>query len=328
MFTHLLSVITGVYAAVVVVCGLARILSASVAFGLITLLDNFLAPVLLVAPALLLVVLVLRRWKLALVLAPMVIVLALVYGRQVFAAAAADDPPDFTLMTFNVYAGANDTAASAAAILAADADIVVLQEVDRYFQRTIGEYLDDAYPYQALHATRPARTGLAPRLGLAVFSRYPLLADSFSTFGEQSSQLRLQFVIDGTTVTLYTVHLANPLSMKDSYDPERHAAAISNLLDLLAGEPTPLIVAGDFNMTDLSDGYGRMAAQYTDSFRESGRGLGFTFPTWSPIPLMRLDYVFHTAGLRSLRAEVGGASGDSDHLPVIVDFALDPPAAP
>ena len=42
--------------------------------------------------------------------------------------------------------------------------------------------------------------------------------------------------------------------------------------------PLPILIAGDFNMTDQTDDYRRLTAKFSDTFREVGWGMGFTFP--------------------------------------------------
>jgi len=137
----------------------------------------------------------------------------------------------------------------------------------------------------------------------------------------ESSKVSFQIDVNGRRVTIYDVHLANPLLAAD-FDPKAHGEGITGLLDLLAHETTPLIVAGDFNMTDISVDYGRMSAKLTDSFRESGTGFGFTFPSWSPLGA-RIDYVFHSSGVRSIKTEVLSSSGNSDHYPVRAELMID-----
>lgn len=78
-------------------------------------------------------------------------------------------------------------------------------------------------------------------------------------------------------------------------------------LRLAANDSGPLMIVGDFNMTDQSADYGQITARYADTYREIGWGMGFTFPDFSTLsaipgsvsglgfirPLARIDYVFH-----------------------------------
>ncbi len=102
----------------------------------------------------------------------------------------------------------------------------------------------------------------------------------------------------------------------------------------------PILIAGDFNMSDQSSDYQRIAKDYKDAYHERGWGLGFTFPDFAyasalpanlPLmsllirPIARLDYVFHNADLQVLSARVIANSGGSDHRPVLTEFSLKSP---
>ncbi|HLH73047.1 MAG TPA: endonuclease/exonuclease/phosphatase family protein, partial [Chloroflexota bacterium] len=87
----------------------------------------------------------------------------------------------------------------------------------------------------------------------------------------------------------------------------------------------PTLLLGDFNMLDWHAYHARLvAAGFVDSFREAGQGAGFTYPRrygrLPLVPVLRIDYVWHSPHLRAVSARVGADAG-SDHLPVIVDLA-------
>jgi endonuclease/exonuclease/phosphatase (EEP) superfamily protein YafD len=86
----------------------------------------------------------------------------------------------------------------------------------------------------------------------------------------------------------------------------------------------PQLVMGDLNQTEWSSSYPLVATELGDSFREAGWGFGHTFPSdlaWThldiSLPLLRIDYVFHSSDLLVEEAHVGPAGG-SHHLPVSV----------
>ena len=59
-----------------------------------------------------------------------------------------------------------------------------------------------------------------------------------------------------------------------------------------------------------------------DSFRETGWGFGHTLhPAFSPVPLQRVDYVWHSDEFVATQAFVGQRGG-SDHLPFVAKLAL------
>ena len=119
-----------------------------------------------------------------------------------------------------------------------------------------------------------------------------------------------------------------------AYDTARRNAEVRRLTEIVDSVRGPLLVTGDFNMTEYSADYHAMRARLGDAFRAAGRGLGLTFPRPrsyprelpAPWPVVRLDYVWHSEELRPLDAHVG-SSGGSDHRPVIVRVAPDEPRA-
>ena len=80
----------------------------------------------------------------------------------------------------------------------------------------------------------------------------------------------------------------------------------------------PVILAGDFNTPPEGRVYSRLTSRFKDSFRERGWGWGFTYP--SKLPLLRIDYIFHTPDWRVTRCEVGPKPG-SDHRPLFAELA-------
>jgi len=81
-------------------------------------------------------------------------------------------------------------------------------------------------------------------------------------------------------------------------------------------------------MSATSAQYGRFAAQLGDAFQQVGRGLGHTWPVLSASgqalhlpPLLRIDYVWHSAALRPIQASTGPSLG-SDHRLLRALFAL------
>jgi len=133
-------------------------------------------------------------------------------------------------------------------------------------------------------------------------------------------------------ITLYDVHPPPP-SLRTGLNAAGRSATIDALLERLASEDSVLIVTGDFNMTAEADDYARLTQGATlwDAFRESGSGLGPTFPNmqfggsfWSYIPpLFRIDYVFYSQPFRAVEARVWHTHGGSDHYPVLATLVLE-----
>ncbi len=285
---------------------------------------------LLFFPALLLFPLALltRRRVTILLLVPALVAFILPYGPMLVPRAVQAAPSDtLRILTYNLKAQDINLQPPLNIIRSSDADVVALQEVSESMAAALTTELIDIYPYQALHTQYRQ-----PVPGQGVLSRYPLLSDAYWRF--HLAHQRVTFEIEGTPITLYNTHPVQPLHQNGF---AHRSEEIRDLLSRLAGETGPLVIAGDFNMSDQSDDYWRMATHYQDAYRTAGWGLGFTFPAQVPYfgggryapsfvallpPFIRLDYVFHNEAFTALNAQVGADSGGSDHLPLHVELAF------
>lgn len=280
---------------------------------------------LLIAPALvaLVISLLLRKWWLAaLVIAPAVLFTG--QYAPLFLPHSSAAPPEsvlFTVLSYNLNTGNIDSRAALEVIRAADADVVALQELNPFMAEAFAAELSDLYPYQALHPSEAYA-------GQGLLSRYPITADDYWAvdLGHQRSQIE----IGGQTIVVYNTHPTHPLRGLFRFDGEPRSAAIRDVLARAAGETLPVMLIGDFNMSDLSEDYARVTARYQDVYREAGWGMGFTFPSpgnafaWGFVPalLARIDYVFVDDGFVALDARVLDSDGGSDHRPLWARLAL------
>jgi vancomycin resistance protein VanJ len=135
-------------------------------------------------------------------------------------------------------------------------------------------------------------------------------------------------------VTLFNVHPAvpdlradgpGPLGLRIVYDSTRRSTEVARLVELVDGAGGPVLVTGDFNLSEYSRDYRSLQARLGDAYRTAGWGFGHTFPRAgsfpkslpAPWPVVRLDYVWHSPELRPIAAHVG-PSGGSDHHAVVV----------
>ena len=110
-----------------------------------------------------------------------------------------------------------------------------------------------------------------------------------------------------------------------SYDAEERRAGTQDVIAAVRQEQNPVIVLCDCNMPDQTEDYGAMAQILSDSWRERGFGLGFTDPATRdrfPFPLVRGDYIWHTAGLQTISIQVWPDGGGSDHFPILAQLTL------
>lgn len=161
-----------------------------------------------------------------------------------------------------------------------------------------------------------------------LYSRYPVLSAGIVTIEEARSgfagrwAVRAVLNVESQALVVYAVHLSMPLSSGQGFYNEVHRnQQIDNLVERIRAEQNPVILAGDFNLSHTSAAYRSLqAGGLRDAHWEAGRGYGMTFPAFGALPpLLRIDYVWYSKGLTTVRAQRGAHLG-SDHFPLIVDF--------
>jgi vancomycin resistance protein VanJ len=235
----------------------------------------------------------------------------------------------FRVMTYNVLGFNFDTLATMRVIREADADVVVLQELNLENAAAIEKDLGSRYPYRWLDPSPGV-------VGGGIISRYPFRqvsagpADQLPWVGKL---MAVEVQVGQRTVTLLRYHaFAGPERVREREEQARGLAEVARTL------PGPLIFAGDLNATDQNTAHATITSTMRDSWLEAGWGFGHTFPGEPtaakggsrpvvfgvPVPLwlVRIDYIFHSAELVALDAHIGPSDGTSDHRPVLVTLAF------
>jgi endonuclease/exonuclease/phosphatase (EEP) superfamily protein YafD len=160
---------------------------------------------------------------------------------------------------------------------------------------------------------------------MAVYSREPIEPDGsgplrLGLFGVP--QIRAVTRLGGRRVAVYNVHLLPPRRM--DYTRE-HRRQLADLLDRLAEERLPLVLAGDFNFTPRTpDAEGLGGLGLADAHARGGWGRGTTWPVNSVLrwlPGLRLDQIWTSPDMVCVGCRTGDGPG-SDHRPVVADFIL------
>jgi vancomycin resistance protein VanJ len=309
--------------------------------GPIAFLNSFLH--LLLAPSLVLMPLMVLfgRWRAAIRLFNPLMYFWGFYGGMITRQFRAEIPEQaetemvFSVLSYNIHAEEQDLRPMADVIRAADADVVALQEVSFAAASCFAAEFADKYPYQANHPNEYASAGQA------VLSKFPIRTNKYWRHEDIPNALghqRIELEIGAHQIVMYNVHPVHPGMVGARFDAKPRAIEVGALVKMAKAEALPVIIAGDMNLTDQSDDYARLASRYSDTFREVGRGMGFSFPDWrapksrSDVsasrflfflpPFMRLDYVFHDQSFRALEAKVGDNSAGSDHRPLFVRLAV------
>lgn len=244
--------------------------------------------------------------------------------------------PPMRLVTYNVRRclgidGTLSCARIADVLHACDADVIALQELDVGRVRSGGA--DQAETIARRLGARelffhPAWRNENEHYGDAILTRLPaklLRADALPTAGLTRREPRgaLWAQVDTGSGRLHVVNTHFGLGPR-----ERMAQALAMLGPQWLGQldPTePAILLGDLNSMPGGRVYRKLASRLTDVPAHLGRAKP-TFPTGRP--LIRIDHVFATRGVRAREAEVIAtplARLASDHLPLLV--AIDVPEA-
>jgi vancomycin resistance protein VanJ len=219
------------------------------------------------------------------------------------------------------------------------ADVILLQEIPEQYSTDGLPGLRDIYPYQMVQSLDMREWGNA------ILSRYPFgETENFDLEGDGTpSHQRVTLDWGGQLIAIYNIHLVMPigdqahlsfpinnpfLNLALKYDDTLRNYEIDQLLTRLETETYPFIVGGDFNTSDQSMIYHRIAAYMRDTFREVGSGFGGSwplplageFPSFIP-PLFRVDYIWHSDHFTAVSAEQGPPLG-SDHLAVVATLLL------
>ncbi|WP_157436555.1 endonuclease/exonuclease/phosphatase family protein [Actinospica robiniae] len=224
--------------------------------------------------------------------------------------------------------------ASSTAALAENADVVALEDLYAgVAQSSAVSALNAGYKY---HVTE---------YGFGLWSRYPISAvspvsvgttdgDSSVSLGVQSAKMAAAAtgtpligalkatltVPDGKPLTVFLVHLPQPVLGNSGFAKARDAA-FTGFVTMLKADTSPRlavigvlnVAATDRQFSQLTKGLGLRSAQ-----QAAGSGFGFTWP--AEFPIVRLDDVL-TRGLQPLRSSVlPSIAGGQAHLPIEVDL--------
>lgn len=303
-------------------------------FWWLALVDNFtpvyFLPLLLILPLSLL----LREYRIAGSTTLLLLIAVFWFGQYfVLQSSAQVRGTPLKIITFNLFPYNQRLDEVVAWIIEEDADIVLLQETPE----TIGDAfapLDAVYSYKAIQSHEN---------GYLIYSRYPITQQPESYYTDEFGwylHQRVELDVKEQTLVLYNVHTKMPHRVEPHinlpvipdfvlrYDETTRNQQIERLVAEIEAEEYPVVMTGDFNMGEYAAVYPTLSTNLTDAYRIAGRGFGFTWPGGSSeelpnvLPsLVRLDYVWHTARLKTVSAQVGPRIG-SDHLPLVVTLDL------
>ncbi|MBO0936557.1 endonuclease/exonuclease/phosphatase family protein [Fibrella sp. HMF5335] len=194
------------------------------------------------------------------------------------------------------------------------------------------------YPYKALLQPTSAKY-----LGVATFSRYPIVRQGHQPFNSFNGLVWADIAIGTDTIRVINVHLQSMgIRVRRVFEEDQMAGVkaetrtvlgalktgfvsrrgeVQVIEDLLATTPYPAIVTGDFNDTPYSVVYQRMRNKLHNAFEDAGRGFGLSL---NRAPrFIRIDNQFYTPDrLRPTNFLTHNEVPYSDHFAVEASYAL------
>jgi len=219
-----------------------------------------------------------------------------------------DGEGDFRVVAHNVNAENTDTEATAATLLAAEPDVIVLVELTEDQRIAWGDALAERYPYSVAYGT------------VALWSVYPVTDSNEVDLNlGWARAFRAAVDIDGESVAFYVAHLLSVRVNSEGFTSEQRNETAELLGEAIADEELDRVVlAGDLNGTVQDRSLAPITYQLESAQASAGKGFGFTWP--ADTPLARIDQVLYR-GLDATGSGVLDATA-SDHRPVSADFAF------
>jgi len=235
-------------------------------------------------------------------------------------------------MAWNVFVGGRHEAVRSL-LVTRPADIVALEEIS-------WEWIDSDKEITRLYPYRSCIYGDDPIGGLCLLSVYPILEDGIPDAppGIWDKPRVIWARLDLGAGRILHVIVAHPpppyiaragFPMIGPYDTSKRDARIAYIRAFI--EPylqrgEPVLVLGDFNVTEREVAYTDLTQGLLDAYRLTGDGIGHTWGSrgllgrW--VPVLRIDYLLSSPDVIPLAASVDCTERGSDHCIVRGRFEL------
>ncbi len=228
---------------------------------------------------------------------------------------AGTHPPPLRVMLLNVNTHNGNPPRVSAAILQAQPDIAVIQEVSAHWVAAMDDVIS-RYPHRHIEPRED-------NFGIALFSRFPFRHCRTVEIGPAGvPSIVAEVATPQGPCTVVATHPLPPGGREYSRLRNEQLAALAAFVRQTA---PPLLLVGDLNTTPWSPHFTRLLRD--SGLRDSARGWGVqpTWPDFNPLLRIPIDHLLHAPGISIVKRRVGPPAG-SDHFPLIVDVLL--PATP
>jgi endonuclease/exonuclease/phosphatase family metal-dependent hydrolase len=207
------------------------------------------------------------------------------------------------------------------------AEIVGLQEVDRYYSgrsnnedmiQRLSDMLEMQFAYGANLDHSPSQPG-QPRsqYGTSVLSKYPIVQNHnyllTSSGQEQRGLLETTIDIQGVQLSFYSTHMG-----LDAVQRNIHADEILAIMERRSG---PKILVGDFNARPYAPEMTKLTKEFQNQFADQPNA--FTFDSFNPHAT--IDYILASSEVMLGKRENARViqTQASDHFPIISNLYLE-----
>jgi len=242
---------------------------------------------------------------------------------------------NITVISYNIHHGEGldgkvDIKRIADLIISNKADLVALQEVDRFVERTAKIDIIDSLAKltQMNYSFYKNITYQGGDYGNAILSKFPILSDTNLHYtmlreGEQRGLLQAKLLVNSDTLIFMNTHIDY------REDDSERVMNVDEITKLVSGiNRYPIILCGDFNDTPESRTISKVRELFTDVFNKLNLDTAMTYPSEKPVK--KIDYIFTRDKLIDQRIPLTLEhvcakviqSGASDHLPIMAKFIL------
>lgn len=234
------------------------------------------------------------------------------------------------VVTFNIHHGRGTDGKLnlnriAKAIEESEADLIALNEVDRYFSKRsnytdqvswLAERLKMYSAFGAAITIKQKHSTVVRQYGNALLSRYPILSEKNhlldSGIIEGRTLLEANVLINEKRLKMYVTHL--------SLNPRTHKKQIDFIAGKITEDHPPIIISGNWNMRSGGKAW-RKITEILKDCHTAAKTSCFTFPSLRP--LLQLDYIFVSRNIHVASLEViKKIPAASDHLPLQATLIL------